>query len=305
MDTERATELLPWLLNGTLEGPERDEVLNALRTSEELRAELAETHQAGEVFGQHVPAADLVAHAFGEPTGLDRGRIEAHLALCASCAEELAMARESHALAEAPESGGAATTAPAAPAAGERRSGRLLAFLRPSASAGGGVAGWQAAALAASVAAAVALGGWIWTWQQSQGRVNDLVASLREGTQPASGEMVDSLGLLPESEVLRGTRDRELSAAARHGAYELSIYDERITTADRYELRLIDPAAPEGERELIRTVPWEQTEGQLTFRVAVDRPEPGTTYTGELVRLVSGRGWVLIERYAVPVGSRG
>lgn len=297
MDTERVKELLPWLLNGTLEGPERDEVLAALRTSEPLRRELAETREAGEIFGRHVPATDLVALAFGEPTGLGRGRIDAHLAHCERCAEELAMARESRELSEAPEPGAAA-----GPSAGaERRPGRLLAFLRPSGSPGD-MAGWRVAALAAGVAAAVAFGGWIWSWQQAQGRIGDLVASVRETTPPAPGPMVGSLGLLLASDVLRGT-DRELTPAGRGGAYELYITDDRITAADRYELRLIDPAAPEGERELVRTVPSEQSEGQLTFRVAADRLKPATTYTGELVRLERSRGWVPVESYAVPVGS--
>ncbi len=304
MDTERAKELLPWLLNGSLEEPERGELVAALRTSDELRRELAETRMAGEIFGQHVATTDLVAHAFGAPAGLDRGRIEAHLALCERCAEELALARESRELAGEPEPG---ARTPAAAPAEERRRGWLLPFLRPAAvTAGGGVAaGWQAAALAASVAALVAVGGWIWSWQQAQGRVGDLVASLRDAAPPASGREADTLGLVPETEVLRGAGDRVLTPRAAVGAYVLYVYDEGLTAGGTYELRLIDPGAPAAERELIRTVPWERAEGQVTFRVPVDRLKPGTTYAAELYRLDDRRGWVLVERYAVPVGSRG
>jgi len=302
MDTERARELLPWLLNGSLEEPERGELLTALRTDEQLRRELAETRLAGEVFGQHVAAADLVAHAFGEPAGLRRERIEAHVALCERCAEELAMARESRELAGDGETGAAA---PAPPPAEERRRGWLLPFLRPAGGSGGGgvAAGWQVAALAASLAALVGLGGWIWTWQQAQGRVAGLVASLRDQAPPASGREVDTLGLMTESEVLRGAGDRELTPRAAVGVYVLYVYDEALTVDGTYELRLTDPGAPAAERELIRTVPWERAEGQLTFRVPVDRLKPGATYAGELYRLDDRRGWVLVERYSVPVGS--
>lgn len=103
MDTERAKEILPWLLNGSLEEPERGELLAALRGDPELRRELAETRAAGEIFAQHVSAEDLVAHAFGAPTGLAGERIEAHLALCERCADELALVRESRSLESEPD----------------------------------------------------------------------------------------------------------------------------------------------------------------------------------------------------------
>jgi len=297
MDTERARELLPWLLNGSLEEPERGEVLDTLRTSEELRRELAETRLAGEVFAQHVPAADLAAHAFGEPTGLDRGRIDAHLALCASCAEELTMARESRELAGAPEAGTAAT----APAAGPRRRGRLLAFLRPgAASAGGSAGGWQAAALAASLTALVGLGGWIWTWQQSQERLGDLVASVREGMPPATGPEAGAIGLT--ADVFRSASGgcespNCLELRARTGFATLY---PRVETAPEeiYELRLRRLGDEGGETLRLRPVAAVPG-GQLEFRPPANLLEAGQ-YDAELVRL-GERGWERVESYPLTV----
>jgi hypothetical protein len=290
MDTESARELLPWLLNGSLEESERDEVLNALRASEELRRELAETRLGGEVFGQHVPAADLVAHAFGEPAGLDRGRIDAHVALCERCAEELAMVRESRELAGTPE-----------PGAEERRRGRLLSFLRPSEGAYGGVAaGWQAAALAATLVALVGLGGWTWTWQQSQERVGELVASLREAIPPAAGPDAGAIGLI--SDVLRSAGDgcdgpNCLALHARTGRATLYLQVE-TAPEEIYELRL--NRREDDGREPLRLQPVAATPGgQLEFRPPANLLEAGQ-YDAELVRL-GDRGWERVESYPLTV----
>lgn len=299
MDTERARELLPWLLNGSLEEPERGELLTALRTDEQLRRELAETRLAGEVFGQHVAAADLVAHAFGEPAGLGRERIEAHVALCERCAEELAMARESRELAGEPETGAAAPDA--APPREERRRRRLLPFLRPApALAGGGVATWwQPAALAASVAALVAVGGWIWSWQQAQGRIADLVASTRESLPPQAGPDAGRAGLV--ADVLRSTGDvcggpNCLALETRVGVATLHVQAE-TEPGEVYELRLL---ARTGDGREIRIQPVATVpDGQLMFRPPVSLLEAGE-YDAALYRL-GDRGWERVESYALTV----
>lgn len=59
-------QLLPWLLNGSLETAERDEVRGHLATCEACRTALAATREAWEVFDQHIPGADLVSLAWGE-----------------------------------------------------------------------------------------------------------------------------------------------------------------------------------------------------------------------------------------------
>lgn len=315
MDTERARELLPWLLNDTLETAERDELLTALRDSGELRRELAETRLAGEVFAQHVAAADLVAHAFGEPAGLERARIEAHVALCEHCAEELALVHESRDL----------SAAEPATAREEWSRGRLLTFLRSllrpflRPAAAGPSTRWQAAALAASLVAVVGLGsGWIWSWQEAQGRqaalegrIADLVVSRSATVPPAPGNPIDQLSPLPVGDVLRGGEEGapgSLEAGPRHRTYTLFFYpdplDPSTDVQKSFELRVIDPGREGGERELVRTFPAPLMPGEdhLVFRIPA---LPPGDYVGELYRIDPHRGWVLVESYSLPVRPAG
>jgi len=122
MDCDLAIELLPWLLNGTLETGERQEVLAHLRSCAGCRAALADTRTAWEIFDWHPETAALVAHASGGAEGADgaggaggvggagdargaRGAedaqdIEEHLATCPKCAAELELVRTSRLLAD-------------------------------------------------------------------------------------------------------------------------------------------------------------------------------------------------------------
>lgn len=111
MNCQIAIELLPWLLNGTLETDERRQLLEHLGTCPECRAELARTREAGALYlsdperfefpatssaatPNHPSAADLVAYAEGlAPSGLDRRTLEDHLASCPTCSEELSLVR--------------------------------------------------------------------------------------------------------------------------------------------------------------------------------------------------------------------
>jgi molybdopterin converting factor small subunit len=149
MTCDQAIELLPWLLNGTLEAPERHEVLRHLATCDRCREALAETRTTWSAFDQHIPSQDLVALAWGEsPSGIDPALAEAHLASCPQCAAELELVRMSRRLEEEdnvalfPPVKPKATTAAAAPRT------------------------WRAAAVAASLTAVVAAGGWVYTAQQ-------------------------------------------------------------------------------------------------------------------------------------------
>lgn len=296
MDTERAKEILPWLLNGSLEEPERGELLAALRGDPELRRELAETRAAGEIFAQHVSAEDLVAHAFGAPTGLAGERIEAHLALCERCADELALVRESRSLESEPERA-------------DVPEGVLPFGRRAAAPAGAGA--WRTMALAASLVAMVGLGGWLATWHGSQGRIEDLAASLRQSVPPMETRAVPeggTLGLMPLDEALRGDPAQELAPGGAVAAHELIVYLEGDEAEDAagtlWELRVVDDDAEGGERELIRArpAPVMPGDGHLVFRVPA---LPPGEHVAELRRLDPRRGWVVVERYAVPVGSAG
>ena len=167
MTCDQAIELLPWYLNGTLESGERAEVRQHLTTCESCRAALAETVQAGAIFAhestaQHIPAADLVALAWGEtPSGVEPAAAREHLASCAECAAELELVRMSRRL----EEEGNVAVFPAA---------------RPQAAPNRAYRGWRAAAIAASLAGVVAAGGWYQTARQP------LQAVVRPAAPPAA-----------------------------------------------------------------------------------------------------------------------
>jgi Putative zinc-finger len=134
MNCDRAAELLPWLLNGTLEAGERRELLEHLRGCPTCRSALAGTRTAWDLFDWHPEPAALIAlagagagvaitqasagtggagaTAAGSPAaapGLDAGgsddfaAIEEHLGTCPSCAAELELLRMSRRLAEPAE----------------------------------------------------------------------------------------------------------------------------------------------------------------------------------------------------------
>lgn len=161
MTCDQAIELLPWLLNETLEDQERAEVRGHLETCERCRQALAETRETGRVFDQHIPTAALVALAWDEePSGLDRETVERHLASCPQCAAELELTRTSRRLEDTDNLAIFPTPRPA----GEvRRAGR-----------------WRLAALAAGFTGLITASGWFYT----AGQVSDL--SLRLAQRPAA-----------------------------------------------------------------------------------------------------------------------
>lgn len=151
MTCDQAIELLPWLLNGTLEAAERHEVLQHLVTCDRCREALAETRKAWSTFDQHISSQDLVALAWGErPSGIEPALAEAHLASCPQCAAELELVRMSRRLEEEDN---------IAPFPAVKTRGTSAAAPRT----------WRAAAIAASLTALVAASGWIYTAQQMSG----------------------------------------------------------------------------------------------------------------------------------------
>jgi hypothetical protein len=136
MNCDQAAELLPWLLNGTLEAGERREVLDHLRGCPDCRAALADTRVAWEIFDWHPEPAALIAYGGATapaaapaaaiakapdkapdraPSGgraiggggaagaFDFGAVEEHLAGCPRCAAELELVRTSRLLADPAE----------------------------------------------------------------------------------------------------------------------------------------------------------------------------------------------------------
>ncbi len=150
MNCDQAIEFLPWLLNGTLEATERDEVQRHLATCERCRAALNDTREAWTIFGQHLPSDALVALAYGEtPAGVDPAVAERHLASCPECAAELELARTSRHLED----------------------DKIVVFpgdrSRQETWSDGGSRTWRVAALAAGLAGLVAGAGWFHEFQQA------------------------------------------------------------------------------------------------------------------------------------------
>jgi hypothetical protein len=163
MTCDQAIELLPWLLNGTLDAGERDAVRRHVDICERCREALAETRAAGSVFAQHIPSQELVSLAWGEtPSGVDAATAEQHLASCPQCAAELELARMSRRLEEEDNLA-------------------LFPPLKRRSETATGSRGWRAAALAAGLTGIVALGGWIYEFQQS----SHLAAQLARAEAPA------------------------------------------------------------------------------------------------------------------------
>jgi len=153
MTHDDVIERLPWLVNGTLADGERREVEEHLAACPDCRAELSLTRETFELFSVHLPPRLLVAYA-ETPAGdrltidgetVDRRSVDAHLAHCDDCREELEMAREAHA---------ALVGAPA---------GDVRPFVRPRSAAHPSPprGAWLPVALAASLLlAVVSTGGW-------------------------------------------------------------------------------------------------------------------------------------------------
>jgi anti-sigma factor RsiW len=201
MNCDQAIEFLPWLLNGTLEATERDEVEQHLATCERCRAALKDTQDAWTIFNQHIPSAALVALAYGEiPAGVDPAVAERHLAACPECAAELELTRTSRRLEEDDKIA-------VFPGARSRQ--------EPVADRGSRT--WRAAALAAGLAGLVAGTGWIYEFQQAGSLAERLAqkpAAVQE-TRPAAPSPPIGGGGQPSSQEI-ATLKSELQASQQN-----------------------------------------------------------------------------------------
>jgi hypothetical protein len=219
MSCDKAIEYLPWLLNGSLEGTEREEVRRHLATCERCRAALDETREAWTVFSQHLPSEALVALAYGEvPEGVDPAVAERHLATCPECAAELELAHTSRRLEEkivpfpGPRPKGTTET-------GERRS-------------------WRAAALAAGLTGLVAATGWFQEFQ----RVGTLSAELAR--KPAPVEQTRSLPApAPAAGGDSALKDQvaQLTREAAESQQKLAQAQGQLADLDRKATRILQP----------------------------------------------------------------
>lgn len=147
MNCQHAIELLPWLINGSLDGEEGRLTRKHLAGCEECRREAGEAARAWEVLTQHITSLALAEYAQGlPPSALEPKRIERHLALCPACRQELEWATTDRVFELATV-----------------RQARAGAASQPGRSSGAGVRSvrWRSIAVAASLTALVASGGLI------------------------------------------------------------------------------------------------------------------------------------------------
>jgi anti-sigma factor RsiW len=254
---ERTLELLPWLVNGTLEGDERREVEAHLASCPECRSELAATRRAFEVYAAHLPAAALTAYVAdpGAPSWevdgrpLERGLVEAHLAACAACRDEVEMLRAG--LAAVDVDGAAAPASRSVLPFAPRRSPAP----RRTAPA------WLPAALAASLLLAVLSGG---GWYRSHQQLD----VLRTAAQriPVSEDLF--VGQRGDGESVRADRAAWLQFRVYgdlEGDASYRVLDAAGRTVQRGEPLL--PAEDAVSYLWIQLAPWELPAGDLTLEV--------------------------------------
>jgi anti-sigma factor RsiW len=223
MTCEQAIEILPWYLNGTLEAKEKEEVRHHLATCETCRRALAETREAWRTFDQHLPSEALVALAWGEaPAGIDPALAERHLAACPQCAAELELARTSRHL----EEDNRIALFPAKPAAAPSREIRRDGE-------DGETRTWRHAALAASLAAMVSFGGWIYT--AVQGDPSGEPAQVAQATEPSLN--IPILNLVPNETERSGEGEAKEISTDVPAPLMLSP-DLDADTYERYEIEI-------------------------------------------------------------------
>ena len=99
MDCPSVSELLPFLLNGTLARDEEDRVRAHLAVCESCRRDLTGARLARSVFSAHIPGKALVNLAWErEMPGLDSALLWQHLGSCEECASDLALLKQSRSL---------------------------------------------------------------------------------------------------------------------------------------------------------------------------------------------------------------
>ncbi len=142
----KSAELLPFYLNQSLEKEEARQLEAHLASCPACREDERDTRTAQALYEGHLPVELLLDYALEAPLSpRRRAVIESHLKTCRQCSEELAAVRLEE---PTPTASGQATVEPAS-----RRSPTPANR-------------WRNLAWAASLAAAVASGGWLWTFQQ-------------------------------------------------------------------------------------------------------------------------------------------
>jgi anti-sigma factor RsiW len=286
MNCDQAIEILPWLLNDSLEAQEREEVRRHLETCSRCREALAETQDAWRIFGQHLPSETLVALAYGEtPTDLDPALVERHLASCPQCTAELEMATMSRRLEEEDK---------IAVFPGKRRR-------QPQEM--GSYRGWRATALAASLAGLVAVSGWVHSSRQAerfeaglasqaQGRAGQTeIASL--GTHPQAATF---LSVSPDEAVERGKAGQIADLPAGASESVLALGSPRPSSYHDYDVEIREAGRGGSPFFTVHGVQRNQ-DGYYTLSVPRGSLKPGA-YTIQVFGVEGSRREAL-ETYSV------
>lgn len=270
MDCARTAELLPWLLNDTLPEAERQEVARHLTECAACREELEKTGLAWMVQGQHVPASQLVDWAFALPLDSEAARrVERHLEGCALCRQDLSLLQQVRAVdlgAAAPEDARAHGT-------------------------------WRWMALAASLAAVVAAGGWLGSARGSRDMAGRLAALERSHAELRSGANRERAAAQAE-----GARLRERIAVLVAPAVNVAVAELAPEVSVRGRApeakRVVVPAAAS---QLILVLLAEDRTPFPALRLDVLDADGKALWQGEgLVRRESGDYTVLVPLEALP-----
>ena len=282
MDCSNAAELTPWYLNGTLEAAERAEFEQHLVGCAPCRAELGETETARVLFGGH-PTAEMLVDYAADRAETQRDVIEAHLATCAACADELAMIRESR--------GEMARQAASAPPAN-------VVPLRPPSPR------WRAAAVAAAVVGLVGVGGGLFSWHSlnreravaaareraAEERIAELEAELRGLDRARLNVAIHDLW--PEGDALRSAGDGPIRLPVTAGPHATLILNSQLDpgqVVERLELRDAAGRLLEDLSGVERN-----SAGSVKLSLPLDRLGPG----GYQILLFAGAGSEPLESYA-------
>jgi anti-sigma factor RsiW len=213
MTCDQAIERLPWLLNGTLEPAELEEVRGHLTTCTACREALAETREAWKIFGQHLPSETLVSMAYEEtPEGIDSALAERHLASCPECAVELELARMSR----------------------QFEDDRIVPIpVRPDPDTAREHRTWRNAALAAGLAGVVAFTGWFQAAQFQVAQRSRLVPELQQKQAELSAgihDVRDQVAQITQPQINPPTRDLHPDEVTRGESPEILIPANRVVT---------------------------------------------------------------------------
>jgi hypothetical protein len=274
MEHQRAIELLPWFLNGSLAAAEREAIERLLAGSAELRAELEATRAAARIHATRLPPQALLDHVLGtQESGLPPALVARLIAGDARYQEEVALLRTSlEALETGPQAEEAPSLAPPVAPTGRVAPGRFgRQGSRRWLALAAGVAGISMAALV--------------VWQAQHGAPSPSAVL-------AQVQVVEGSALAPQA--LQNLMPRRADEAQRGTAGELDRLP-RTTTPTHQELDLDYLLAGDGARPLTLELAFRDSRGHTqAARVEVRGTEspvvsfvPAAFAPGELVIAVS------------------